>query len=167
MGTETKEKPKVIEDYVLMDNEGNQVRLSSLFGDKDYLIVLHNMGKSCPNSALWGDEFNGMLKALEKTAGFCIVGPDDPQTQKAYVKERGWLAKLYSARGGTFIKDLGFEDEEGDAMPGVSIFQKGRDGKIFRLEQTNVPKDDRAPSVLEVLWMVPDVEIKDLAWGKS
>lgn len=162
-----KEKLKIIEDYTLLDNEGDKVNLSSLFGEKDYLIVLHNMGKGCPNCALWGDEFNGMLKHLEKAAGFCVVGPDDPKTQKAYVQQQGWVAKLYSAQGSTFIKDLGFEDEDGGAMPGVSILQKGKDGKISRIEQTNVPKDDRAVSVLEVLWMIPDVEMTDLAWGKS
>jgi len=65
------------------------------------------------------------------------------------------------------FRDLGFEDEYGGAMPGISILQKGKDGKMFRLEQTNVPKGDRAPSVLEVLGMIPDVELKDLAWGES
>lgn len=157
-------RPKTVEDYALLDNEGREVKLSSLFGKKEYLIVLHNMGKTCPNCALWGDEFNGMLKHLEQAAGFCVVGPDDPKTQKAYVKERGWKAKLYSARGSTFIKDIGFEDEDGDPEPGISVLQKGKNGKIAILEQVNVCRDDRCPSVLEVIWMLPGVKPAQLAW---
>lgn len=157
---------KTVEDYALLDNEGRDVKLSSLFGKKEYLIVLHNMGKTCPNCALWGDEFNGMLKHLEKAAAFCVIGPDDPRTQRAYVKERGWKATLYSAQGSSFIKDMGFEDDDGDAQPGVSILHKGEDRKITILEQVNVSRDDRCPSVLEVLWMLPGMNTGKLAWAK-
>lgn len=147
--------PRPVEDHRLRANDGKEVKLSSLFGKHKHLIVLHNMGKTCPHCAVWGDEFNGMLKHLQKDAGFCVVGPDDPKTQKAYVKERGWKAKLYSAEGTSFIRDLGFEDKEGQAQPGVSILEKGKNGEISILSQVNVPRDSRASSVLEVLWMLP------------
>lgn len=152
---EVTRRGKTVDDYTLRDNDGKATKLSSLFGRHDYLVVLHNMGKTCPNCALWGDEFNGMLSHLRERAGFCIVGPDDPKTQKAYVKERGWKAKLCSAAGSTFIKDLGFEAEDGRAQAGVSILQKRTGGEISILSQVNVRRDGRAPSVLEVLWMLP------------
>ena len=113
-----------------------------------------------------GDEFNGMLTHLERASAFSIIGPDDPPTQKQYRHERGWNAGLYSAKGSSLIKDFGFEDEEGDAQPGISVLQKERDGKITILEQVNVVKDKRCPSVLEVIWMLPDVEPRNLAWQK-
>jgi predicted dithiol-disulfide oxidoreductase (DUF899 family) len=168
MATQTNEKVsrKTIEDYVLQDNEERPVKLSSLFGQHEHLIVLHNMGSTCPNCALWGDEFNGMLYRLERAAAFCIVGPDDPKTQKAYVKERGWKASLYSAQGSSFIKDMGFEDKDGNTEPGVSVLQKGKNGKITILEQVNVCRDDRCPSVLEVIWILPYVKPAQLAWKK-
>lgn len=154
-----------VKDYRLYDQAGNGVKLSTMFGTRDRLVVLHNMGKGCPNCALWGDEFNGMLRHLEKVAGFCVVGPDDPKTQAAYLKQRGWQCKLYSAQGTAFIRDLGFEDEKGKAQPGVSILEK-KNGAIRMVKQVNVMRDKHCPSVLEVFWMLPGVGTSDVAWAK-
>ena len=154
-----------VKDYTLYDQAGKEVKLSAMFGRHDHLVVLHNMGKSCPNCALWGDEFNGMLKHLEKVTGFCVVGPDDPKTQAAYLKERGWQCKLYSAQGTSFIRDLGFQDEKGKAQPGVSILEK-KNGTLRVVKQVNVMRDEHCPSVLEVFWMLPGVETSDVAWAK-
>lgn len=154
-----------VKDYRLSDQAGNGVKLSTMFGTRDRLVILHTMGKACPNCALWGDEFNGMLKHLEKVAGFCVVGPDDPKTQAVYLKQRGWQCKLYSAQGTAFIRDLGFEDEKGKAQPGVSILEK-KNGAIRMVKQVNVMRDKDCPSVLEVFWMLPGVKTSDVAWAK-
>src|SRR4030067_284025 len=63
---------KRVEDYVLYDQAGKGVKLSRMFGRHDRLVVLHNMGKSCPNCALWGDEFNFMRQRIAQVAGLCI-----------------------------------------------------------------------------------------------
>ena len=49
-----------VDDYELSGPAG-KVRLSELFGDKNDLIVVHNMGKSCPYCTLWADGFNGVF----------------------------------------------------------------------------------------------------------
>lgn len=155
-----------MKDYALYDQGGKEVRLSTVFGRHDHLVVLHNMGKSCPNCALWGDEFNGMLKHLEKVTGFCVVGPDAPEVQAGYLEERGWHCKLYSAKGTSFIRDLGFEDEKtGKPQPGVSILEKKNDA-LRVVKQVNVMRDKHCPSVLEVFWMLPGVETSNVAWAK-
>lgn len=152
-----------VQDYTLYDQAGKGVKLSTMFGRHDRLVVLHNMGKSCPNCALWGDEFNGMLTHLDKVTGFCVVGPDDPKTQAAYLKERGWQCKLYSGQGTSFIRDLGFEDDKGKVQPGVSILTR-ENGALRVVKQVNVMRDKHCPSVLEVFWMLPGVETADVAW---
>ena len=152
-----------VKEYILYDQSGREVPLSTMFGAHERLIVLHNMGKSCPNCALWGDEFNGMLRHLEKVAGFCIVGPDDPKTQAAYLKDRGWRCRLYSAKGTSFIRDLGFEDDQGKVQPGVSILER-KEGVVTVVKQVNVTRDKHCPSVLEVFWMLPGVKTSDVAW---
>ena len=157
-----KQRTEIV-DYELRDGEG-PVKLSSLFGDHDQLVVLHNMGKSCPNCALWGDEFNGMLDKLERVTGFCIVGPDDPTTQADYASKRGWRSRICSADGTSFIKDLGFENEKGAAMPGVSVFEKSK-GTVALVDQISVMKDNRCPSVLEVFWMLNGTETSKVAFG--
>ena len=157
---------QTLEDHALYDQAGRPVKLSSMFGRHDYLVILHNMGRHCPNCALWGDEFDGMLRHLEKVAGFCVVGPDDPETQAAYLKERGWRCRLYSARGTSFIRDLGFEGEDGKAQPGVSIVRRDH-GTLALVKQVNVMRDKNCPSVLEVFWMLPDVKTSDIAWARA
>ena len=152
-----------IGDYDLSDSSG-QIKLSSLFGSHDQLVVLHNMGKSCPNCALWGDEFNGMLDKLEKVAAFCVIGPDDPKTQAEYASGRGWRSRICSADGTSFIKDLGFEGDKGAAMPGVSIVVRNGDSLSVG-KQVNVMRDSRCPSVLEVFWMLDGAETSKVAFN--
>src|SRR4030067_350730 len=108
---------KRVENYVLYDQAGKGVKLSRMFGRHDRLVVLHNMGKSCPNCALWGDEFNFMRKRIAQAAGLGIGGPDDPATQAAYRKSRGWQCRLLSARGTSVVRGPGVEDKKGYPPP--------------------------------------------------
>src|SRR4051794_7044205 len=63
---------EMIRDYELTDWAGNKVAISELFGDKDELIVIHNMGKSCSYCTLWADGFIGITKHLEDRAAFVL-----------------------------------------------------------------------------------------------
>ncbi|MGI9388028.1 MAG: DUF899 family protein, partial [Methyloligellaceae bacterium] len=47
-------EPAAVDDYVFSKVDGT-VRLSELFGNKDDLFVIHNMGASCPYCTLWAD----------------------------------------------------------------------------------------------------------------
>ena len=105
-----------------------------------------------------------MLEKLEKVTAFCVVGPDDPATQASYASGRGWRSRICSAEGTSFIKDMGFEGEKGDAMPGVSVLKK-TNGTIAVTEQVNVMRDSRCPSVLEVFWMLDGTETSKVAFG--
>lgn len=156
-----KKAKRAVDDYALQGGKG-EVRLSRLSGRHDHLVVLHNMGKECPNCAIYGDEFEGMRRHVERVAAFCVINPDDPRTQAAYVKRRGWKGRIVSARGTSFIKDLGFEGKDGGAQPGVSVLARKND-RITVVDQVNVMRDGRCPSVLEVLWMIPGVEPGQLA----
>ena len=49
-------EPELIADYTFATADG-PVRLSQLFGDKDTLFVIHNMGRTCPNCTMWADGF--------------------------------------------------------------------------------------------------------------
>ena len=75
--------PEEVDDYRFQTGDGG-VRLSELFGGKEYLFVIHNMGTGCPNCTMWADGFNGVLPHLENRAAFVVSSADDPQTQKAF-----------------------------------------------------------------------------------
>jgi len=124
-----------IDEYTLRGPDG-PVSLRELFGDRDDLIVVHNMGKSCPYCTLWADGFNGLVPHLQDRAAFVVVSPDPPDVQQAFAQERGWTFPMYSGEGSTFIADMGFRHDGDDGahwMPGVSTFRRSAEGTITRV----------------------------------
>ncbi|HMQ79992.1 MAG TPA: DUF899 family protein [Ignavibacteria bacterium] len=124
-----------VADYVLKDTGGNDVKLSEMFGDKENLILIHNMGKACSYCTLWADGFSGEAYYIEKKAAFVLVSPDAPEVQKEFAASRGWKFRTYSAAGTTFIADMGYYTEAEGYWPGVSVFHKDAEGKINRVSK--------------------------------
>lgn len=152
-----------MQQYEFENTSQEKVSINQLFKKHDYLVVLHNMGKSCPHCAIWGDEFNAMLPHISKVADFCVIGPDDSDTQKDYAEKRGWDAAIVSAKNNSFIQDMGFQNEQG-FMPGVSIFEKQGEA-IECIKQINVVRDGHIPSVLQVLTLIPNADTRNIAWN--
>jgi predicted dithiol-disulfide oxidoreductase (DUF899 family) len=125
--------PMEVEDYTLKKPDGKPVTLSALFGKKDELLLIHNMGKECPYCTLWSDGFNGVYKHFENRAAFVVASPNTPAAVKKSAASRGWKFKMVSHRGTTFGRDMGFESDKGSPWPGVSTFRKDKDGRIFRV----------------------------------
>ncbi|MGH2533596.1 MAG: DUF899 family protein [Thermomicrobiales bacterium] len=121
-----------VDDYELRDRDGTTVHLSDLFGDKDDLIVVHNMGRGCTYCTMWADGLNGVVPHLADRAAFVVVSPDDPATQAAFADERGWRFCMLSSQGSTFTKDIGFQTDDG-YWPGFSTFRRHPDGSIARV----------------------------------
>jgi predicted dithiol-disulfide oxidoreductase (DUF899 family) len=127
--------PQAVDDFVLTTPDGD-VKLSELFGAKSDLIVVHNMGSSCPYCTLWADGLIGLVPHLEDRAAFVVVSPDSPETQRAFAKGRGWPFRMASGANSGFTAAMGFESEEDgktSLMPGYSTFHKGDDGSIVRI----------------------------------
>ncbi len=120
-----------VADYILKDWNGKEVLLSSLFDERDELLVIHNMGKRCVYCTLWADGFNGSVLPLNDRMPFVLTSPDSPQVQKEFAESRGWKFKMLSTEGTTFTSDLGFEPQPKSYWPGVSALIR-KDGKIFR-----------------------------------
>jgi predicted dithiol-disulfide oxidoreductase (DUF899 family) len=132
-----------VKDYELLDSEGRETSLSSLFGDQDRLILVHNMGRSCSYCTMWADGFTGLLPHLTSRAAFVLTSPDKPEAQKDFARSRGWNFPVYSAAGTSFIDDMGFYHETEGLMPGVSVFTKEANGKLYRVSRAEFgPGDD-------------------------
>jgi len=127
-----------VKDYVLKDKNDSKILLSSLFDERDELLVIHNMGKRCTYCTLWADGFNGVVLPLNDRMPFVVVTPDTPEVQKEFAESRGWKFKMLSAEGSTFIADMGFEPKPNQYWPGVSAFIRkdarltDGQGKIYR-----------------------------------
>jgi predicted dithiol-disulfide oxidoreductase (DUF899 family) len=131
-----KAPPEPIEDAELLAEGGRSVHLSELFGGKNDLILIHNMGKDCNYCTLWADGFNGQARHLEDRAAFVVVSPDDPATQAKFAASRGWTFKMVTDPGGRFSATLGYGEGDGGIYPGVSTFRRGKGGAIEHVAST-------------------------------
>ena len=119
-------KPEAVKNYGFQTPEG-EVSLLDLFGDKDVLFLIHNMGQGCRYCTLWADGFNGFVQHLESEFAFAMVSKDSPQTQRQFANSRGWRFKMASHGGGEYIKEQSVIPGEGN-MPGMVCYvRKGNE----------------------------------------
>ena len=84
-----------------------EVTLASLFGARNDLLLVHNMGARCPYCTLWADGLNGVLGHLENRAAFVVCSPDAPDAQKSFAESRGWRFRMVSDPDGAFTAGHG------------------------------------------------------------
>ena len=134
-------EPQEVTDYTFQTPTG-PVRLSELFGKHDDLIVVHNMGKTCPACTMWADGYNGVHHHIANRTAFVVSSPDAPDVQREFAASRGWKFPVVSHQGTTFAADMGFRSPEGKWHPGLSVFKR-KGNKIFRVSDTELgPGDD-------------------------
>lgn len=148
--------PEEVSNYRFKSIIG-ETHLSSLFRDKDELIVIHNMGKSCNYCTLWADGFNGYYQQLKTRVEFVLVSNDSPEDQYTFATSRNWKFPVYSARDTSFTKDMGFSDEKDNSyLPGISIFKKEISGKISRTNAVDLGEGDLFCSLWYLLDLLPN-----------
>ena len=80
-------EPEEVTDYVFTSPAG-PIHLSALFGPHADLMVVHNMGRSCPSCTLWADGYNGIHPHVISRAAFVVSSPDSPDVQQAFAASR-------------------------------------------------------------------------------
>jgi len=116
-------------NYSFSTIEG-EINLLDLFGEKDKLLLIHNMGQGCRYCTLWADGLNGFLPHLEATISVVLVSKDVPQLQRKFANSRGWMFRLASHGGGEYIQEQSVMKDSNN-MPGAVVYE--RDGnKIYR-----------------------------------
>lgn len=142
-------------DYELTRADGDKVKLSELFGDKDRLVLIHNMGMSCPYCTMWADGFNALWKNVAEKAAFALVNNDEPVDQARAAAARGWSFPVVSAKGTSLFKDLGFADAKGDWYPGVSTLVRKKSGALERYAGAPFGPGDKFNSVFSFFDLLP------------
>ena len=107
-----------------------ETTLLDLFGKKDRLLVIHNMGQGCRYCTLWADGFNGFLPHLEMVMSVVLVSKDSPETQRRFANSRGWRFRLASHLGGDYLREQTVSQDY-DNMPGAVVYDRRSDA-IFR-----------------------------------
>ena len=146
-------EPEPVKDYEFTTLTG-AVRLSTLFGDKDDLFVILNMGTSCAHCTLWADGFSGIYDHIADRASFVVASPDPPDVQRGFAAGRGWTFPMVSHAGTTFARDMGYRSEAGGWLPGVSVFRRGS-GNILRVADTSFSPGDDFCALWHMLDLLP------------
>ena len=123
-----------ISNYSLKNIDGSESSLLELFGDKDELILIHNMGPGCPYCTLWADGLSSSTPYFEDRCAFWLETDIDPVKLKNFSEERSWNFKVVSSEGTKLKEELGFQKvtEEGKSnWPGYSTFFREGE-KIYR-----------------------------------
>src|SRR5258708_1263595 len=147
-------EPEEVSDYVFSTPQGT-VQLSALFGGKPDLIVIHNMGATCPYCTLWADGFNGIYDHLASRAAFVVSSPDRPDAQKKFAAGRGWRFPMVSHAGTTFAADMGYRSASGGWLPGITAFRHDAN-RILRVSDASTSPGDDFCALWHIFDLLPD-----------
>ncbi|WGL18334.1 DUF899 family protein [Microbulbifer bruguierae] len=139
-----------VPDYTFNTLDG-EVSLLSLFGERDTLLVIHNMGQGCRYCTLWADGFNGLLPHLESAMSVVLVSKDAPEVQRRFANSRGWRFRLASHGGGDYIREQSVMAGEGNG-PGAVVYSRQGD-KILRKNASVFGPGDNYCAMWDLLGM--------------
>ena len=117
--------PEPVPNYAFQTSAG-EMSLLELFGDRDRLLVIHNMGQGCRYCTLWADGFNGLLPHLEDALAVAMVSKDAPDVQRVFANSRGWRFRMASHGGGAYIQEQGVFGQA-ENYPGAVVYQRDGD----------------------------------------
>lgn len=143
-----KSAPTLVKNYTFKTLEG-EASLEDLFGDKDILFLIHNMGQGCRYCTLWADGLNGSVPHLESHFAFALVSKDPPQTQRSFANSRGWRYRMASHGGSKYLKEQSVVPGE-DNMPGLVCYTR-KGSKIFRKNAVVFGPGDEFCSIWNIL----------------
>ena len=116
-----------VRNYAFATRTG-ETTLLDLFGDKDKLLAIHNMGQGCRYCTLWADGFNGLLSHLESAMSVALLSKDAPETQRRFANSRGWRFQLASHGGGDYMREQSVVAGQNN-YPGAVVYE--RDGDVI------------------------------------
>ncbi len=137
-----------VSDYEFSNSHG-KIKLSEMFGGKEGLFVIHNMGQGCRYCTLWADGINAFLPHLETEFSVFLVSKDNPDIQRKFANERGWRFNLASHEGEGYALEESVEEGEGN-YPGISFFSK-QGGKIVKKNNATFGPGDAFCSFWHIL----------------
>jgi len=118
-----------VQNYTFATLDG-ETSLLDMFGDKDQLLLIHNMGQGCRYCTLWADGINGFLPHLESAMSVFLVSKDTPELQRSFANSRNWRYRLASHSGGDYASEQTVMAGESN-MPGAVVYERSGD-KITR-----------------------------------
>ena len=166
-----------VEKAYTFDGPHGPETLADLFGERSQLLVYHFMfgpdwQEGCPSCSFWADNYNGIVVHLEhRDVSLVAVSRAPLDKLEAYKKRMGWNFKWVSSLGCDFNRDyhVSFTPEEqktavynyeaagfgSSEAPGVSVFAKDAQGRIFHTYSCYARGLDTLNGAYQLLDLVP------------
>lgn len=99
--------PEVVGSFSFETASG-EVSLAELFGDRDELVLVHNMGVSCSYCTMWADCLESTRRHIESRCALVMVTPDSPDVQAKVASARGWSFRMVTDATREFSSVMGY-----------------------------------------------------------
>ena len=161
--------PVISKNYRFKDEQGFEVGLIDLFGDKDTLVTYFWMygpqrERPCPMCTNWLGSVEGNAADIKQRVALKILGRSSVERQYAFAQQRGWHSlNFVQTVGDDYARDLGVLMPDGSEYPALVVFR--RDGEQVRLfwasEMTKAMadpgQDPRDAPDIASLWSILDL----------
>jgi predicted dithiol-disulfide oxidoreductase (DUF899 family) len=157
---------EVPHDFELI-SEAGPIRFSSLFGDKDTLMVYSMMygperKAPCPSCTSFLSSWNGTAVNLRQRAAIAVTARSPIERLQDYKKQRGFVnLPFVSDMSGDYTRTYVNPDDAD--VPGLSVFTR-RNGKTFHSYSGELSgamadpgQDPRGAPDLDPLWLMLDL----------
>jgi predicted dithiol-disulfide oxidoreductase (DUF899 family) len=161
--------PVIRKNYRFKDEQGLEVGLRDLFGDKDTLVTYFWMygpqrDRPCPMCTNLLGSVNGNAADIKQRVALKILGRSSVERQVAFAQERGWRdLNFVQTVGDDYANDLGLLAPDGGESPALVVFR--REGDEVRLfwssemtkDMADPGQDPRDAPDIASLWTVLDL----------
>lgn len=161
--------PVIRKNYRFKDEQGFEVGLADLFGDKNTLVTYFWMygpkrERPCPMCTNLLGSLNGNAADIKQKVALKVLGRSSVERQYAFAQERGWRdLNFVQTVGDDYAQDLGILTPDGNEYPALIVYR--RDGDEVRLfwasemtkEMADPGQDPRDAPDLAALWGVLDL----------
>ncbi len=158
--------PVIARDYRFKDENGADVSLLDLFGDKDTLVAYFWMygpqrERPCPMCTNLLGSVNGNAEDIKQRVALKILSRSPVARQLAFAQERGWQGLDFVQAGDDYATDCGALTPE---FEGAAFTVYKRDGDQVRLfwssgqtdETADPGQDPRDAPDIAALWTILD-----------
>jgi predicted dithiol-disulfide oxidoreductase (DUF899 family) len=161
--------PVIAKDYRFKDEQGFEVGLAELFGDKDTLVTYFWMygpqrERPCPMCTNWLGAVNGNAADIKQRVALKILGRSPVERQYAFAQQRGWRdLNFVQTVGDDYARDVGLLNADGSENPALVVFsRKGDEVRLFwssgmTREMADPGQDPRDAPDIASLWSILDL----------
>ena len=160
--------PVIAKNYRFKDENGQEVGLIDLFGEKDTLVTYYWMygperERPCPMCTNMLGSVNGNAADIKQRVALKILSRSPVERQNAFAVERGWRdLDFVQTVGDDYARDLDLLQPDGE-YPALTIYRK--DGDQVRLfwasemtrEMADPGQDPRDYPDIAALWSMLDL----------